>query len=361
VAPLQAKRSTLRVPRKPPWSRGLHWRNRAARKTDDLPHSHVTTSPFPARAPSAFRHDAVFYAGARDFLPGVMPFVSAALEREEPLLVALVPARGDVLRGELGDASRRVEFVDMQSAGRNPARIIPVWRDFVTRHAGSGKTLNGVGEPIWTARSEPEIAECQRHESLLNLAFADAGAFALICPYDEAGLPAGVLSAARESHPHVVEGGRRCASAAYRGTEGIGAADRRPLSPPPADHHAHAFSAADVTSVRRETEDWANAHGLDASRSADLALAVHEAAANSIQHGGGRGVLRRWREDDALVCETADAGELSDPLAGRSLPVADSANGRGLWLINHLCDLVQVRSTASGTIVRLRQRVHRTP
>jgi hypothetical protein len=72
-------------------------------------------------------------------------------------------------------------------------------------------------------------------------------------------------------------------------------------------------------------------------------------------------VLRRWREDDAVVCETMDAGELSDPLAGRSLPVADSANGRGLWLINHLCDLVQVRSSASGTVVRVRQRLLRTP
>ena len=195
------------------------------RKTDDLPHSNATASPFPTAAPRAFRHDAVFYAGERGFLPGVMPFVSAALERDEPVLVALVPAREDALRSNLGDASRRVEFVDMESAGRNPARIIPVWRDFVTRHAGSGKTLNGVGEPIWTARTEPEIAECQRHESLLNLAFGDAGAFALICPYDQAGLPAGVLAAARESHPHVVEGGRRCVSTTYHGTEGIGAAD----------------------------------------------------------------------------------------------------------------------------------------
>ena len=105
-------------------------------EADDLPHSNATTSPFPTAAPRAFRHDAVFYVGERGFLPGVMPFVSAALERDEPVLVALVPAREDALRSNLGDASRRVEFVDMESAGRNPARIIPVWRDFVTRHAG---------------------------------------------------------------------------------------------------------------------------------------------------------------------------------------------------------------------------------
>jgi anti-anti-sigma factor len=279
-----------------------------------VPHANATASPFPATAPSGFRHDAVFYGGERCFLPTLMPFVSAALERDEPLLVALVPAREDALRGELGDASRRVEFVDMQSAGRNPARIIPVWRDFVTRHAGSGKTLNGVGEPIWSARSDPEIAECQRHESLLNLAFADAGAFALVCPYDEAGLPAGVLAAARESHPHVVEGGRRCASTAYQGTEDIGAADRRPLSPPPAIHHARAFSAADVTSVRRETEEWASAQGLEARGHRQQHPARRRARSAAAVEGGRRPGLRDRR------CRRAERPPGRPVTAGRRFP-----------------------------------------
>jgi hypothetical protein len=80
-----------------------------------------------------------------------------------------------------------------------------------------------------------------------------------------------------------------------------------------------------------------------------------------IRHGGGRGVLRSWQEHDAVVCELADAGELRDPLAGRSLPVPECSSGRGLWLISHLCDLVQIRTTESGTVVRLRQQTHRAP
>lgn len=324
-------------------------------------HSPVTEPPFPTRRPKAFRHDAVFYRGERGFLPAVLPFVSAAVERDEPVLVAVLPAREQALRNELGPASRHVEFVDMQSAGRNPACIIPVWNDFVSRNSGRGMALNGVGEPIWPERTAPEIAECQRHESLLNLAFARAGSFALICPYDEAHLPEAVLAAARESHPHVVEDGKRHASAAYCGLDCIDVADRRPLAPPREIHEARTFDGEDVTTVRRELTRWALANGLDAARAADLALAVHEAAVNSIRHGGGRGVLRLWRDDDALVCEVADAGELRDPLAGRSLPAPGSASGRGLWLINHLCDLVQVRQTPSGAVVRMQQQLHRSP
>ncbi len=119
----------------------------------------------------------------------MLPFVTAAVERDEPVLVAVIPARADALRAELGERSSRVEFVDMREAGRNPARIIPVWNEFAARHATGRKALNGVGEPIWHERTAAEIAECQRHESLLNLAFAGAEAFALLCPYDEAGLP----------------------------------------------------------------------------------------------------------------------------------------------------------------------------
>ena len=290
-------------------------------------------------------------------MPAVLPFVAAAVERHEPVLVAVLPAREEALRGELGDATTRVEFVDMQSAGRNPARIIPVWSDFVRRHAGSGKVLNGVGEPIWAEGTSQEIAECQRHESLLNLAFAEAGPFALICPYDEAGLPADVVAAARESHPHVVEGGERHVSSCYHGLAGIEAGNGRPLPAPPGHLQGRRFCAADVAAVRREVEAWAIGHGVQASRAADLSLAVHEAAANSVRHGGGSGVLRSWTADEAAVCEIADAGALHDPLVGRSLPPPHSGGGRGLWLINHLCDLVQVRTTATGTVVRMHQHV----
>jgi hypothetical protein len=40
-------------------------------------------------------------------------------------------------------------------------------------------------------------------------------------------------------------------------------------------------------------------------------------------------------------------------LVGRPPPAASPPNARGLWLVHHLCDLVQLRSSAAGTVVRL--------
>ncbi len=299
----------------------------------------------------------MLYRGERGFVASVLPFVSAAVEREEPVLVAVVPARADVLRAELGERSRLVEFIDMRDAGRNPARIIPVWNAFAARHASGRKALNGVAEPIWRERSPAEIAECQRHESLLNLAFAGAEAFALLCPYDESGLPPAVIAAARESHPHVVHGGVRTPSAEFHGVDAIEESDRRPLTAAPVGCETHPFATRNLAGLRHSVGVWAAALGAEASRSADLALAVHEAAVNSIRHGGGSGVLRLWTKGGVAICEIEDSGRIHDPLAGRRLPSPDSRTGRGLWMINQLCDLVQIRATATGTVVRLHQRV----
>jgi anti-sigma regulatory factor (Ser/Thr protein kinase) len=88
----------------------------------------------------------------------------------------------------------------------------------------------------------------------------------------------------------------------------------------------------------------------------DLTLAVDEIAANSLLHGGGRGVLRVWAEPDTLVCEVSDEGVIRNPLVGRVRPALDRLGGRGFWLANQLCDLVQVRSGPAGTVVRLHVR-----
>lgn len=53
----------------------------------------------------------------------------------------------------------------------------------------------------------------------------------------------------------------------------------------------------------------------------------------------------------ALVA--VDEGRIEDALVGRARPKLDAPSGRGLWVANQLCDLVQLRSGADGTTVRL--------
>jgi anti-sigma regulatory factor (Ser/Thr protein kinase) len=102
--------------------------------------------------------------------------------------------------------------------------------------------------------------------------------------------------------------------------------------------------------VRRQLRETA---GLSRERTTDLVLAASELAANSVRHGGGSGASSFWREPGALVVEVADAGRIEEPLVGRVRPTPTQHGGRGLWMANQVCDLVRIRSGATGTAVRL--------
>jgi anti-anti-sigma factor len=104
--------------------------------------------------------------------------------------------------------------------------------------------------------------------------------------------------------------------------------------------------------VRRLAAQHAVTAGL-ADRATDVALVASELATNSVRHGGGGGALRLWRQAAALICEVRDHGHVVDPLVGRRRPVGTQIGGRGLWVVNQLCDLVQVRSSTAGTTVRV--------
>jgi hypothetical protein len=60
-----------------------------------------------------------------------------------------------------------------------------------------------------------------------------------------------------------------------------------------------------------------------------------------------------WVENGDIVCEVRDAGRMTDPMLGRVRPSIDASRGRGLWLANQLCDLVELRAFANGTVTRL--------
>jgi hypothetical protein len=52
-----------------------------------------------------------------------------------------------------------------------------------------------------------------------------------------------------------------------------------------------------------------------------------------------------------------DRGAIGDPLIGRVRPQTHLDAGRGLWMVNQLCELVQIRTSPStGTVVRVHVR-----
>ncbi len=306
--------------------------------------------------PSVFQHEAMLYRGEEGFVEGIVPFLLEALAGGAPALVVVSAAKIEALRHELGEDADDVDFADMAEVGVNPARIIPLWQRFVERHRRPGRVVHGVGEPIWAARTAAELAECQRHERLLNLAFDRNQDFRLVCPYDLESLDEAVIEEALRSHPYLDEGGAPVPSADFSGTPAPTAAHTDPLPPAPPGATEMPFDGGSLDEARHFVAEHPLVAALAGGRAPDLVLAVNEVMTNSVQHGGGLGRVRLWREGDSLVCEVRDSGRIHVALAGRVAPAIESPEGRGLWMANQLCDLVQIRSFPGESVVRLHVR-----
>lgn len=299
-----------------------------------------------------FTHEALFYRREEEFLAGLLPFVREGLEQDEAVVVAEPSHRLEMLRDALGADARAVEWLDMAEIGANPARIIGVWAAALERHSAAGRTVRGVGEPAFAGRRQSELVECRLHEFLLNAAFDEGSGWRLLCPYDVEGLPRPVCQDALLTHPLHSTGGERLRSehfapGAYRD------AFAAPLPPPGGAAFRGTYGVSDVPATRRTVAHYARSCGLPEERVEVLELAASELATNSVRYGGGGGSLAMWLEPGAVVVEFSDTGRLVDPLTGRLAPTLDQEGGRGLYLVNQLCDLVAVRSSDVGTTVRV--------
>jgi anti-sigma regulatory factor (Ser/Thr protein kinase) len=313
----------------------------------------------PAGGADRFCHEALFHEGNAEFVDGAMAFIEDGLTRDEAVLVVVTTPKVELLRAALGASVERIYLADMTQVGRNPTRIISAWSGLLAEHAAGGRRARGIGEPVWPGRSDAELVECSHHESLLNLAFAGWPAFWLLCPYDTGALGGHVVDEARRNHPTLLRGASRAPSHVYRGLHGAGDVLAGPPLPEPAQAPVEiTVSPEALADVRRFAADHATAAGFDRRRVQDVVLAVSELATNTVIHGGGRGVLRTWRDGETVVHEVHDPGVIREPLVGRQRPAPGQIGGRGLWLVNEVCDLVQLRSSPAGTVVRVHLRPH---
>ena len=302
------------------------------------------------RPRQSYRHEAFLWRKPDDFLAVTVPFIQDGLDAGEPVMVAVIAERSNLLKAALGSSAEQVKFVDMAKLGRNPAMIIPGWQSFLEDSA-DGRPLRGIGEPIWAGRRPEEILECQLHEALLNVAVDPRIPLWLLCPYNTDDLDAAVIEEAYRSHPAIKD------ADAYRGSTSYGGR-----------HHVDDFFGSDLPDHEGQADQLyfnrdnlqrilpfvaarALLAGVQADKAADIAATAHHVAVSSLKRAASGGVVRVWHRHDAIICEVHDHTRVTDPLTGRR--VTSPIERDGLWLANQICDLVQLRSNNNGTTVRL--------
>lgn len=297
-------------------------------------------------------HLAYLYDDERDYLSYLSAFAGAGLRNAEPVFAAVPGHWAAQLRERLGAESPLVRYGAMTQTGRNPARLIPELRAFIDEHAGH--RVRYIGESIWPGRSGPELCEATRHEALLNLAF-DTAAVTILCPYDVRGLAASVVSGARSTHPVIVRNGQTQSTAGYAGRGVVPAECESPLPAPPPGAEALGYETS-LREIRELVTSHCAALGMDAERITNLVIAAGEITANTLRHTAAGGTFWVWHTSNEILCQMQDQGWITDPLAGRWRRSPEET-GHGLWVVNQLCDLVEIRSSeAAGTVIRLHMR-----
>jgi anti-sigma regulatory factor (Ser/Thr protein kinase) len=300
-----------------------------------------------------FTHEALFYSGVTTQLEAVREFVSEGLSVGDGVLVMLSAPKIEWLSAALGPAARGVQLAATNGVRESPGTLVPQWRVFADS-IRSGQSRRGVCEPGRSDIAGTSFLQCQIHELLHELGEAS---FWLLCTYDES-LSDEVLEEARRSHQYVSSASEPTSIDHEYGRSGEPDCFGSDASwEAPGDAQRFVVTVESTGLARRALYEFALAFGMADSAAADCALAGHEVISNSLRHGGGEAHLSIWRDEESLVCQVTDSGHFGAPLARRIRPGQSGRSGRGLWITNQLCDLVQIRSVPEGTVVRLR--VHR--
>jgi len=300
-----------------------------------------------------FVHEALMYRDLSEFEGAMQAFLQEAADAGEPVLVALPGPHLEHTRAALGEAMAEARCEDLERVGRNPGRLLSMIEEWVSAHGGRARV---VSEVVWPGRSHAEAVEALRHEALVNHALAGSAA-TIMSPFDAGQLDADILAGVEMTHPTVVENGRRRAGTAYTDPLSTAFGELWPLDDPTGPVTEHPLDGSLMELRRAIAEDPALA-GLTAERRSDLVFAINEATSNAVRHGDATCMTRIWHDGEEVVTEVSTPSAIDDVMVGRRRPAEDALEGRGLWLINQICDLVELRSGTAGMTLRMHVRAH---
>jgi serine/threonine-protein kinase RsbW len=126
-------------------------------------------------------------------------------------------------------------------------------------------------------------------------------------------------------------------------------------------HRSWPADPAQLSVIRHELAGWLAPLALTDDETAEVVLAVDEAAANAVRHAYGPGTsgrveLTMWTEPGTLCVEIVDHGSWRPP--AERTPVGGAADsGRGIPLMSSMADAVLIHYDPRGSRVLLRHHV----
>jgi transcriptional regulator with XRE-family HTH domain len=154
--------------------------------------------------PTMLEHSVFTYDTDRQFQTTMGTFLGEGIERSDAILAVTTTPNIELLREHLGKDARSVEFVDASGWYSSPIAALEAYRAFTDAKLEHGAAwVRVIGEPIWAGRSDAEVRDWTRYESLLNLVFAGSP-MTVACPYDERSVAAEIVKQAHLTHPHTV-------------------------------------------------------------------------------------------------------------------------------------------------------------
>jgi anti-sigma regulatory factor (Ser/Thr protein kinase) len=112
-------------------------------------------------------------------------------------------------------------------------------------------------------------------------------------------------------------------------------------------------SPDDLALLRRFLDHQTALAGSTADQCARLKLAVNELVTNTLRHTCLGGVLRVWSDEKRVTCEVTDHGRLPRPVIGPPAAPDDPTAGRGMHIVQELCDEVHIEAGPGQITARL--------
>ena len=295
-----------------------------------------------ASTPTLLRHEGIPCSGPDALVPTAARMLASGLRAGDACMVLADNAKLHAVRDAVGPTAEDAMFFDMSVHGRNPARVVPALQAFADAHRD--RRLRVIAEPVAAGSPHEARDEAELNELILGLPSFRAWHATMSCLYDASALDGATTRVLADGHRTRLPIEVETLLMQRFGT---------PLPPGPADAKRMSADVTTLSELRHTVGRLGAKAGLDAERIDDLVYAVNEVVTNSICHGEGRARVLVWFVGEGVWCEVHDRGRITDPLVGRIAPRPGQASRRGLWLVNQLCDLVQVRSSGTGTFVRM--------